>query len=113
MGGLGLKLIFFRAVLVGILKRVVMGDVGTLAVLDADWSVTTKSGGFFGLINNNELSHSVPATFGRPLSCRTGTDQLLTSDINPSRVSIYLSRERERERERERRETGMAINYMH
>ena len=91
MGGLGLKLIFFRAVLVGILKRVVMGDVGTLAVLDADWSVTTKSGGFFGLINNNELSHSVPATFGRPLSCRTGTDQLLTSDINPSLVSIYLS----------------------
>ena len=64
------------------------GRVGTLAVLDADWSVTTKYGGFFDIININELSQSIPATFGRPISCRVGTDQLLTSDINPS---IYLS----------------------
>ena len=32
------------------------GRVGTLAVLDADWSVTTKYGGFFDIININELS---------------------------------------------------------
>ena len=60
------------------------GRVGTLAVLDADWSVTTKYGGFFDIININELSQSIPATFGRPISCRVSTDQLLTSDINPS-----------------------------
>ena len=52
------------------------GRVGTLAVLDADWFVTTKYGGFFDLVN--ELSQSVPATFARPLSCRAGTDQFLS-----------------------------------
>ena len=38
-------------------------------------------------MNINELSLSVPATVGRPLSCRAGADQLLTSDINPSVVT--------------------------
>ena len=39
------------------------GRVGTLVVLDADWSVITKYGRFFDLMNINELSRSVPATF--------------------------------------------------
>ena len=50
--------------------------VGTLAVLDADWSVITKYRGVFDLMNINELSLSVPATVGRPLNCRAGSDQL-------------------------------------
>ena len=58
-----------------------------LAVLDADWSVITKYRGIFDFMNISELSSSVPATIGRPLSCHTGADQLLTSDINPSVVS--------------------------
>ena len=32
------------------------GSAGTLAVLDADWSVTTKYRGVFDLMNINELS---------------------------------------------------------
>ena len=63
------------------------GSVGTLAVLDADWSVITKYRGVFDFMNINELSLSVPATVGRPISCRAGADQLLTSDINPSVVT--------------------------
>ena len=68
------------------------GSVGTLAVLDVGWSVITKYRGVFDLIiiiimNINELSLSVPATVGRPLICRAGADQLLTSDINPSVVT--------------------------
>ena len=67
------------------------GSGGTLAVLDADWSLITKYRGVFDLIiiimNINELSLSVPATVGRPLICRAGADQLLTSDINPSVVT--------------------------
>ena len=35
----------------------------------------------------DELSRSVPATFGRPFSSRAGADQLLTSDLNPSVVT--------------------------
>ena len=54
-----------------------------LVVLYADWSVITKYGGFFDLMNINELSRSVPATF----ICRVGTDRLLTSDTNPSVVT--------------------------
>ena len=42
--------------------------------------------GVFDLMNINELSLSVPATVGRPLSCRTGAE-LLTSDRNPSVVT--------------------------
>ena len=60
------------------------GSVGTLAVLGADWSVITKYGGVFELININELRLSVTATVGRPLICLAGTDRLFTSDINPS-----------------------------
>ena len=68
------------------------GRVGTLVVLDADWSVITKYGRFFDLMNINELSRSVPATFSRPLSCREGTYQLLTCDTNPSVVtSTFVS----------------------
>ena len=63
------------------------GSVGTLSVLDADWSVITKYRGVFDLMHINELSLSVPATVGCLLSCRTGADQLLTSDINPSIVT--------------------------
>ena len=63
------------------------GSVGTLAVLDADWSVITKYRGVFDLMNINELRLSVRATVGRPLICRAGADQLLTSDINPSVVT--------------------------
>ena len=63
------------------------GSVGTLAVLDVGWSVITKYRGVFDLMNINELSLSVPATVGRPLICRAGADQLLTSDINPSVVT--------------------------
>ena len=54
------------------------GSVGTLAVLDADWSVITRSGGVFDLMNINELSLSVPVTVGHTLSCCMGADQLLT-----------------------------------
>ena len=54
------------------------GSVGTLAVLDADWSVITRSGGVFDLMNIHELRLSVTATVGRPLICRVGTDRLLT-----------------------------------
>ena len=54
------------------------GSVGTLPVLDADWSVITKHRGIFDLMNINELSLSVPVTVGHALSCRSGTDQLLT-----------------------------------
>ena len=61
--------------------------MGTLAVIDADWSVITKYRGVFDLMNINELSLPVPAAVGHPLSCCTGTDQLLTSDINPSVVT--------------------------
>ena len=61
--------------------------MGTLAVLDADWSVITKYRGVFDLMNINELSLSVPATAGRLLSCRAGSDQLLTSNLNPSVVT--------------------------
>ena len=61
--------------------------MGTLAVLDADWSVITKYRGVFDLMNINELRLSVRATVGRPLICRAGADQLLTSDINPSVVT--------------------------
>ena len=43
-------------------------------VIDADWSVITKYRGVFDLMNINELSLSVPATVGRPLSCRAGAD---------------------------------------
>ena len=63
------------------------GSVGMLAVLDVGWSVITKYRGVFDLMNINELSLSVPATVGRPLICRAGADQLLTSDINPSVVT--------------------------
>ena len=62
-------------------------NVGTPAVLDADWSVITKHRGVFDLMNINEFSLSVPATVGRPISCRAGADQLLTSDLNPSVVT--------------------------
>ena len=72
------------AVPVRIFKAVMMGAWATLAVLDADWSVITKYGGVFDLMNINELSLSVPATVGRPLIC---ADQLLTSDINPHVVT--------------------------
>ena len=57
-----------------------------LAVL-ADWSVITKYRGVFDLMDINELSLSVTSTVGCPLSCCTGADQLLTSDINPSVVT--------------------------
>ena len=63
------------------------GSVGTLAAIDADWSVITKYGGVFDIMNINEFSLSVPATVGRPLSSHAGADQLLTSDINPSVVT--------------------------
>ena len=63
------------------------GSVGTLAVLEADWSVITKYRGVFDLMDINELSLSVIATVGCPLSCCAGADQLLTSDINPSIVT--------------------------
>ena len=63
------------------------GSVGTLAVLDADWSVITRSGGVFDLMNINELCLSVPATVGCLLSYCAGTEQLLTSEINPSVVT--------------------------
>ena len=63
------------------------GSGGTLAVLDVGWSVITKYRGVFDLMNINELSLSVPATVGRPLICRAGADQLLTSDMNPSVVT--------------------------
>ena len=46
------------------------GSVITLSVLDADWSVVTKYGGVFDLMNIDELSLSVTATVGRPLICR-------------------------------------------
>ena len=72
-----MELNFFSAVPIRILK----------AVLDADWSVITKYGGVFDLMNINELSLSVPATVGCRLSCHVGTDQLLTSDVNPSVVT--------------------------
>ena len=49
------------------------GSVGTLAVLDADWSVITRSGG-------------VPATVGCLLSYCAGAE-LLTPGINPSVVT--------------------------
>ena len=55
-----------------------------LSVLAADWSLVAKYGGVFDLMNIDELSLSVTATVGHPLSCRAGADQLLTSDINPS-----------------------------
>ena len=42
--------------------------------------------GVFDLMNINELSLSVPATVGRPLSCRAGAE-LLSSHINPSVVT--------------------------
>ena len=45
------------------------GNVGTLSVLDADWSVITKYGGIFDLMNIDELSLSVTATVGCPLIC--------------------------------------------
>ena len=61
--------------------------MGPLSVLDADWSVVTKYRGVFDLMHIDELSLSVPVTVGHPLSCRTGADQLLTSDINPSVVT--------------------------
>ena len=51
-----------------------------LAVLDADWSVITKYRGVFDFMNISELSSSLPAAIGRPLSCRAGAEQLLTSD---------------------------------
>ena len=63
------------------------GSVSTLSVLDADWSVITKYRGVFDRMNINELNLSVPAAVGRPLSCRAGADQLLTSDPNPSVVT--------------------------
>ena len=61
--------------------------MGTLSVLDADWSVITKYRGVFDLMNIHELSLSVTATVGRLFICRVGTDQLLASDINPSVVT--------------------------
>ena len=39
------------------------GSVGTLAVLDADWSAVTKYRGVFDLMNIQELSLSVTAHF--------------------------------------------------
>ena len=63
------------------------GSMGMLAVIDAEWSVTTKYRGVFDLMNINELSLSLPATVGRLLSCRVGAGQLLTFDINPSVVT--------------------------
>ena len=42
-------------------------------------------------MNINELSLSVPATFSRLLSCRAGADQLLTSDMNPSKFTWCLT----------------------
>ena len=63
------------------------GSVGTLSVLDADWSVITKYRGVFDLMNINELSLSITATVGCPLICHTGADHLLTSNINPSVVT--------------------------
>ena len=63
------------------------GSVATLAVLGADWSVISKYRAIVELMNINELSLSVTATVGRPISCRAATDQLLTSDINPSVVT--------------------------
>ena len=69
MGGLGLKFSFLSCSRRN-LEESGDGRVGTLAVLDADWSVSglTKYGGVFALMNINELSQSVPATFGHPLS---------------------------------------------
>ena len=63
------------------------GSVGALAVLDADWSVITRSGGVFDLMNISELCLSVPAAVGCLLSYRAGTEQLLTPGINPSVVT--------------------------
>ena len=63
------------------------GNVGTLAVIYADWSIITKYRWVFDLMNINELSLSVTATVGRPFGCRAGTDRLLTSDITPSGVT--------------------------
>ena len=57
------------------------GSVSTLSVLDADWSVITKYRGVFDLMNINDLSLSIPVTVG------PHSDQLLTSDINPSVVT--------------------------
>ena len=59
----------FSAVPIRIWKAVMMG---MLAVLDADWSVITKYRGIFDFMNISELSSSVPATIGRPLSLPHG-----------------------------------------
>ena len=50
-------------------------------------SLPNIEGSQFDLLNVNELNLSVSATVGRRLICRAGTDQLLTSDINPSVVT--------------------------
>ena len=56
--------------------------------------VITKYRVVFDLMNINELSLSVSATVGHPLSCCAGADKLLTSNINPSVVTrTYIDRE--------------------
>ena len=68
------------------------GSVGMLSVLDADWSVT-KYGGVFDLMNIDELLISYSYCWPPAHLSRTGADQLLTSDINPSvvtRTYIYI-----------------------
>ena len=67
MGGLGLILLLLYGSRQN-LESSDDGSVGTLSVLDADWSVVTKYGGVFDLMNTDELS--VTATVGRPLICR-------------------------------------------
>ena len=52
----GLGLIFFSAVPRQNLENSDDGSVGTLAVLDADWSVIIKYRGVFDLMNIHELS---------------------------------------------------------
>ena len=65
-----MELIFFWYCSSQNLKSSDDGSVGTLSVLDADWSVVTKYGGVFDIMNIDELSLSVTTTVGRPLICR-------------------------------------------
>ena len=64
MGGLGLKC-FARYCSRQNLESSDAGSVGTLSVLDADWSVVTKYTGVFDLMNIDELRLSATATVGR------------------------------------------------
>ena len=70
-------------------------SVGTLSVLDADWSVITKYRGVFDIMNIDELSSSVKLLLATRSSAMRGHRP--TSHINPScqwdfyvRVSIYV-----------------------